>query len=175
MIHYNCDEHAQEYKRIARPEEHPAIHKPFVDWEWYFSRPGVEIARWLRDVFQEELPLIVADLLGMGDGRRIVCEGSLPAAGVAALAAPGQAVFLYATPALVREQYFARADKQDMLRLIERLSNPPRYKQNVLDCAVLAVDDVTTAQSLGIKALVRDEHTVLEDRVAEIERHFGLS
>jgi hypothetical protein len=177
MLHYNCDEHAVEYKKIASPEDHPATLRHFVDWEWYFGRPGAEIARWLTDVLAEQFSMAVLDLvkLGADAGRRVVCEGCLPPGAVKRVGGFHKAIFLYPERELLLDQYFARDDKQDMLRLIDQLSDPAQMKRNVLDCAaVLLDDDLARAESLGLRTLIRGRDTTPEMMLREIEEHFGL-
>jgi len=174
MVHYNCDEQAARYREWANPVDHPAILRPFLGWEWYFGRSGAELAAWLKEVFREQFPMTILDLLRLGSDRPIVCEGSFPAGALRQVAPPERIVFLYPEPELLREQFFAREDKQDLLQLILRLSDPERFKQAVLDCAMPSPTEIGAVEALGIKTLHRNRNTSTAAMLAQLEAHFGL-
>jgi len=174
MVHYNCDEQAAQYREWANPADHPAILKPFLGWEWYFGRSGAELASWLSEVLREQFPMTLVDLLRLGSRQPVVCEGIFPADVLRRIAPPGRTAFIYPEPELLREQYFAREDKQDMLRLIDQLSDPSRFRQNVLDCAMPSPVEIASAEALGIKILYRKRGSDPAEMLAQLEAHFGL-
>ena len=54
MKAYSVDDHTFAYQKKANPQDHPAILRHFVDWEWYFLGRGNDREQWLNSVFEEE-------------------------------------------------------------------------------------------------------------------------
>ena len=91
------------------------------------------------------------------------------------ITAPGKAIFLFAVEDTIRDVFFRRDDKQDVLGVINTLADPEKTRHNVLDmvCAHTA-QKLDQVRSAGWKYLIRDSQVGLDESVAAVEEHFGL-
>jgi len=77
---------------------------------------------------------------------------------------------------MIKSGFFARADKQDMLGAISTLSDPAKTREHVLELACAASARARAeAEAAGVKVLVRNAETDLQETLTEVEQHFELS
>ena len=176
MTTYYTDDLFQQHKAIATPAKQPAMLRHFIDFEWFFNRPVPEYSRWLMDAAAEEMGMVVADLLRAPNDKPIVVDTHCCPDLLRRIAAPNHVVFLVAQPERCRREYFNREDKQDMYRCIQRMSDPARTLNNVLDTIEhVARQEYESALAGGLPCLTRDDGTVLEHRLRLVEEIFKLA
>ncbi len=175
-LHYNADERITQHKTLANPVEQPALCRYFEDWEAYFGQPLNEYSRWLRAVQDESMSMIIVDLLKISQHQKVIFEGLLDIEAVKSLADYQRIVFLGATAEVIRDSYFDREDKGDMLSLIETLSDPEGIYKKVLDLVVGDSErDLARARQAGLKVFMRDKNSSITGILQKVQSHFGLS
>lgn len=76
---------------------------------------------------------------------------------------------------VIRDDFFTRADKQDMLKCINNLSNPQKATENMfLSIEYSLASDLKEIKNSGFKWFNRGENTSWEEVRKEIEQHFNL-
>ncbi|OWR30388.1 hypothetical protein CDO73_10725 [Saccharibacillus sp. O23] len=172
--HYNADERTWPHKQIANEQEQPALCRKFDDWEQYFARPVPEYARWLHDTQREAIDMCIMELIAAAEKGPVIFEGHAPIEVARRLAPRERIVYLHADEAIVRRDYFGRADKDDMLNLIRSLSDPEAILENIY--ATVAFGNLAVlrqAEEAGLKIWRRETDGSAEQTIEEIERHFG--
>lgn len=175
---YHQEDMLAEHRQAASPEDHPALCAPFQGWEWFFTRPLDEYMQALLDADREYFEMVVLEAVRQSARAPVVMDGFL-------LDDPGLAlrlsdyhrsVFLFADEELIRHGFFDRADKQDLVAVINALRDPVRTREHVLDmvCALNA-HQRAKAKAAGVKVIVRSRETSLPAMVAAVEEHFGLA
>ncbi|WP_339218558.1 hypothetical protein [Paenibacillus sp. FSL H8-0332] len=95
MNFYSSDEHTFEYKQLANPQDHPAILRYFVDWEWYFLGQGNDRNQWLVSAAEESIEFILLELLQMGNSKPIIVDTDIAPEFLKSIADTRQIVYLY--------------------------------------------------------------------------------
>lgn len=108
MSVYSSDDHTFEYKQLANPQDHPAILRYFVDWEWYFLGQGNDRNQWLVSAAEESVEFTLLALLQMGKGKPIVVDTDIAPEFLRAIAGDERMVYVYAEDELIRRDYFNR-------------------------------------------------------------------
>jgi cytidylate kinase len=176
MVLYNCDEHAGECRQVACHQDYPAIKRHFVDSEDYFNRPLDEFAGWLHDLFDEQFHMVVLDALKLAENHRVVVEGHYAPSAASRLSTYNHCLFLFAEPQVQRDSYFAREDKQDMLREIRTLKDPERIIETIHQTsAVLTERSLAEVKTIGLKYMIRTASTTMDEMIAFAEKHFELA
>lgn len=176
LLYYNADNMYHEHRKLAIPTEQPAMCHHFADAETYFSRPVDEYVRWLCDINHEELSMIVCDLIRLAEKGPVILEGHFAPDLINPLTQYRKAVFLYAQEDIIRKDYFAREDKAMMLEAIQKLTEPEKIVEHVLDVTVeLSRRHLKIAERSGVRYLVRDSKRTIEDTLQAIEQHFALN
>lgn len=174
---YHSEDFFHEHKKAASPQDHPALHAPFHGWEWYFSRPLEEYIRAIEDSGHEQFRMVVLDLVRIAADSAVVADTFfLDPQLVGRLTDNHRSVFLYADEETIRRGFFARADKQDLCQVLDTLANPAGTREHCLDvtCA-LSARRQEAAEAAGVKVLVRDGQTDLQETLSAVEVHFGLA
>lgn len=96
MSVYSSDDHTFEYKQLANPQDHPAILRYFVDWEWYFLGQGNDRNQWLVSAAEESVEFTLLALLQMGKGKPIVVDTDIAPEFLRAIAGDERMVYVYA-------------------------------------------------------------------------------
>ena len=175
FIPYLSETLFQEHKALACPDDHPVMLQPFLGW--WFNRPVDEYAAAIEDADRERFEMVVADLLRLsGEGTVVVDAFFADPAVLQHITEPEKVIFLFATDDTVRDVFFARDDKQDVLGVINTLADPEKARRNVLDgvCDHTA-QKLEQVRAAGWKYLVRDSQVSLDDTLAAVEEHFGLA
>lgn len=176
MMAYSVDDHAFDYQLKANPQDHPAILRHFVDWEWYFLGRGNDRQQWLNSVFEESVEFTVLDLLQMGKDAPIVVDAFMEPEFLQAVSDYNRIVFLFAQDDRIRSQYLDRDHLRGMEDLFPQLSEPERARHETLENVVRASNYyLNQVQRHNVQYFVRDSSTTKEDMLGRIERHFHLS
>ena len=86
-----------------------------------------------------------------------------------------KSIFLYADENTIRNSFFARADKQDVLGVINTLSDPVKTREHVLEMVCKhSARKRAEAKAAGARFLVRNGATDLQESLIAVEQHFGL-
>lgn len=174
---YHSEDLFQKHKELASPEDHPAMHAPFHGWEWFFNRPLEEYIRAIEDSGREQFGMVVLDLVRISADSRVVADTFFLDPELASgLTDNDRSVFLYADEETIRKGFFERADKQDLCQVLDTLADPVRTREHCLDvtCA-LSARRQEAAEAAGVKVLLRDGRTDLQDTLRSAEIHFGLA
>lgn len=172
---YSSDEHTLDYQKKANAQDHPAILRHFVDWEWYFLGRGNDRGQWLNSVFEESVEFIILDLLQMGKESPIVVDTFLDADFLKTIAEPNHIAYVFAEDDLIRSGYLDRDHLRGMERLFPTLSDPQRARSETLDIVVQASNHyLQQAKQHNVQCFRRTAATTKEDMLGRLERHFGL-
>jgi 2-phosphoglycerate kinase len=165
-----------EHKKAASPEDHPTLFAPFHGWEWFFNRPVDEYMKAIMDADREHFEMVILDLVRISADTKVVVDGHmLDPLLVTRLTEHNKSVFLFADEETIRDSFFARADKQDLLGVINTLSNPAKTRQHVLEMVCkLSARKRAEAETAGAKVLVRHGETDLQETLRAVEGHFGV-
>jgi 2-phosphoglycerate kinase len=174
---YHPEDLFHEHKQAASPEDHPALFAPFHGYEWFFNRPLEDYIKALEGNFREQLEMVILDLVKLNAGSKVVVEGCLLDPWlVSRLTEHNKCLFLYADEEVIRNGFFARKDKQDLLDVINTLNDPGKTHEHVLDVSCAASTRARAeAEAAGVKVLVRNAETDLQETLTEVEQHFGLA
>jgi 2-phosphoglycerate kinase len=174
---YHSEDLFDEHKRAASPEDHPALHAPFLGWERFFNRPLEEYIKGIEDSGREQFGMVVLDLVRMSADTRVVADAFfLDPQWAGRLTGNHRSVFLYADEQTIRSGFFARADKEDLCQVLDTLADPAGTREHCLDvtCACSARRR-HAAEAAGVRMLVRDGQTDLQETLAAVEAHFRLA
>lgn len=181
MVLYNWDEKYAEFQSLADPIEQPAFSQrtEFTSWEEYFMRPVEEYSDWLKACFREQTGMVLADLLitvGRDKDKKVIVDGFFTVEELKKISDYTRVVFLLATQDVVRNDYFSREEKKDMLDCIMGLKDPQAALENVFRTMEYESDQFEkNVFESGFKFFVRETlGGEPSTRIAEIEKHFGL-
>lgn len=177
FVPYHSEDHFHEHKKAASPEDHPTLLAPFHGWEWFFNRPIDEYIQAIEDSGREQFEMVLLDLVKMAADSKVVADVFfLDPRQAEHLAEGNRSIFLYADEETIRRGNFERADKQDLVAVINTLADPGKTREHVLDvtCA-LSARKRAEAEEAGMKVLVRSIETDLYETLAVVERNFGLA
>jgi hypothetical protein len=177
FVPYHPEDHFGEHKKAASPEENPSLLAPFHGWEWFFNRPIDEYIKAINDSGREQFEMVLLDLVKMSADSKVVADVFFLDPRLAErLTEYKRSIFLYADEEVIRRGFFARADKQDLLRVINSLAEPVKTREYVLDVTcTLSARKQAEAEAAGMKVLVRNTGTDLQETLAVVEKHFGLA
>ncbi len=176
MVPYSSDDHVFEYQKKANPQDHPAILRHFVDWEWYFLGRGNDREQWLNNMFDESIEFVLLDLLQMGKDKPIIVDTFMEPEFLKTIADHNRIVYVFAEDDLIRTGYFKRDHLSGMEGLFPTLSDPQRARNDTLDNVVRASNHyLQKAKQHGLKYFIRDASTNKEDMLYRIEKHFQLT
>jgi len=165
------------HKKAASPEDHPSLLAPFHGWEWFFNRPIGEYIQGIEDNGHEHFEMVVLDLVKMNAWSKVVVDGFLLDPWLLKrLTEHNKIIFLYSDEETIRKGFFARADKQDLLGVINTLSDPAHTRKHILRMVYEhSARKQAEAEAAGFKVIVRNGESNLQETLATIEKHFGLT
>lgn len=177
LLAYHPEDHYGQHKQLACKQDHPTMLRPFLGWEWFFNRPIDEYASAIIDTDREYMEMVVLDAIKLSETRTVVVDAhSLEPDFVRRIAAPDKAIFLFADESTLRQAFFAREDKQDVLGVIDTLADPAKTREHVLDVACeVSARKLEQVKASGLRYVVRDGTSTIEDTLGLVEEHFGLS
>jgi 2-phosphoglycerate kinase len=173
---YHPEDLVDAHKQVASPEDHPALLAPFQGWEWFFNRPIDEYIQGIEAGGREQFEMVVLDLIRQHGQSPVVVEGVLLDPWLLKrLTLHHKAIFLFADEETIRKGFYARADKQDLLEVIQTLNDPAHTREHVLQMVCQhAAQKRSAAEAEGFTVLVRTGETSLPETLATVEKHFGL-
>jgi hypothetical protein len=177
LLAYHPEDHFQQHKELACEQDHPTMLRAFLGWEWFFNRPMDEYASAIVDTDRELIEMVVLDAIKLSETTTVVVDAHMLAPGVAKqIMAPAKVIFLFADQTTLREGFFAREDKQDVLGIINTLTDPAKTREHVLDVACeVSARKLDQVKASGLRYVIRDGTSTVEDTLGLVEEHFGLS
>lgn len=177
FLAYHPEDHYQQHKHLACEQDHPAMLRPFLGWEWFFNRPVDEYASAIIDADRERFEMVVLDAIKLSETTTVVVDGHMLEPRVAKrITAHDKAIFLFADQSTIRNAFFAREDKNDVLGIINTLADPRETRGHVLDVVgEVSARKIEQAEASGHRYIIRDGTSSVEDTLRHVEEHFGLS
>lgn len=184
MAHYSSDEMRGRHFAAAEAQYQPCMKRPDAD------RLSVEQAwQWERDIVREFTPMMIADLMQLsGMHRHIVCEGDIDMEILFRTIDRRHIFCLLVVPELFQREFFQRPDHIHMIDNIQRRADLSQGEKDekIAELKILAgVEDAASKDGAvvvplavvqsGIPYYIRNERSTMEDMMAKIEAHFGLT
>ena len=175
IVLYNWDERFPKHKEISDPNYQPYMNKEFSSWEEYFGRPPREYSESIRKSILEQVEIATIELISLSKNGKIIVDGIFPLSVLKNISSRDRVVFLMAEMNTIRNDFLARADKQDMLKCINNLSNPQKASENMfLSIEYSLASDLKEIKESGFKWFNRGEHPNWKEIREGIEQHFNL-
>ena len=171
---YHCDDYFDKHLKLATPEEQPAFYRlRDMSWDDLWMRPVVEQVAHEVEIYREQFPMILADLLKLPSDKPILVEGAalLPELVVAVMSRQNQAFYLVPTPEFQWRTY----KKRPWIRgILDQCRDPKQAFRNWMERDVGFGEYVAeTAVTLNLPVIhVDDTHTIAEN-AAQVASHFG--
>ncbi|SMF88861.1 hypothetical protein SAMN05661091_4435 [Paenibacillus uliginis N3/975] len=173
---YSSDDQTFNYQQKANPQDHPAILRHFVDWEWYFLGKDNDRNQWLNTAFEESVEFIILDLLQMGSEKPIIVDTDIAPDFLKSIADNNRIAYVFAEDDLIRTDYFKRDHVKGMEDIFPTLSEPERAKTETLNNIVKTSNHyLLQAKQHGVQYFIRNTSTTKEEMLSKIEKHFGLA
>jgi hypothetical protein len=173
---YNCDDafarHAQEISAEQQPTFYKVTH---MTWEELWMRPVEVLLEDVLQVYGEEWPMIVDDLLSLPADRPMIAEGAalMPELVAPAMARPEQAIWVIPSEGFQRAHYPARG--KWVRDIVRQCSNPAQALRNWMDRDVAFARLIARqAERLGLALLTVDGSHTIEQNALLIEQHFCI-
>src|SRR5512133_1785392 len=139
---YRCDEAFYRHLDQITPDEQPVFYRVMhLSSEALWMRPVAQQVEETIEIYHEEFPLILADLLALPLDRPILAEGAalMPDLVAPLLADPRRGMWVVPSPEFQRHHYEQRDWWRDVVR--ER-SHPPHALEHWMQCERLVAREV---------------------------------
>lgn len=172
---YHCDEAYEHHMSIITPEQQPIFSKLSIlsgDALWMRS-PSQQISEEIQ-LYQEEFPLILTDLLALPKTAPVLVEGNalLPHLLAPLLTTSHQALWMVAVPEFQMKHYAQREWAQE---IVATCTHPEQAFANWMQRDISFAAYVTQqAQVFGLPFLQVDGSHSLEENIKMVERHFQV-
>jgi hypothetical protein len=144
-------------------------------WVEYFGRPPREYAGAIRASIREQVEIAIVELLSLSTTGNIIVDGIFPVSVLKHISSKDRVVFLMADMPAIRQDFLTRADKQDMLKCINRLRNPQQATENMFrSIEYFLASDLNDIKASGFKWFCRGENPNWDEIREGIEQHFNL-
>lgn len=165
-----------EHIKYANEKYQPAMTYKPSDFNKFFNRPVKEYSKWLIDTVYEQAEMAIIDLIKMSKNQKIIADVIIPVEYLLKIADYNQVILLVASPEMIRDHYFDRADKRDVYDCIMSMPNPNQTLENVKNALTYDSSRLSYKQfcDSGFKYIKRNEHSTIEDTFKIIEKHFDL-
>lgn len=172
---YRGDDTYEHHASIATPEQYPTFSKiTRLSSDAFWMRPLAQQLSEKIQSYQEEFPLIMADLLTFSKTKPVVAEGTALLPGLVAplLSSPHQAIGLVPTPEFQVKCYLQRMWVKE---LVAKATYPEHtfalwMQRNVHFAAYVAQE----ALAHDLLAIQVDGSRSLEEQMLMVEQHFQL-
>src|SRR5512133_3459868 len=171
---YRCDEAFYRHLNQITPDEQPVFYQVMhLSSEDLWMRPVAQQVEETIEIYREEFPLILADLLALPLDRPILAEGAalMPDLVAALLADPRRGMWVVPSPEFQRHHYKQRDWWWDVVR---ECSDPRQafehWRQRDSQFALQVAE---LAQVRGFGLLRVDGQTSLAENAALVEAHYG--
>ena len=178
---YHTDDNRAKHCKNADPRFQPALCRDVPD---YWALDPKDALQWEADIVREFTPMVIADLVQLAvkyDG--VICEGDIDIDAVVPIATHTVTISNYGRP----YDFFDRPEQHRMLEDIrnrndlsdeekeERIRNAYRIVGAEPDGSNKHVHEISRETLLyGVKQIIRDDATTVEQTVAKIEEYFEL-
>ncbi len=174
---FDFGRYIQDYQRAGSFHDHPALLRPFIDWDWFFNRPMEVYAKWLTDFNHEVAEWAIVDLLKLPTHPPVLAEQDFADAGLLSrISVHRRIAFLFADDELIERELLARTDHEPISRVIrEHTKDPVTFEKNVIAVAT-ELSHRIQAQAIreGHLVHVRSKNDPSQDFLRLVEEHFGL-
>jgi hypothetical protein len=172
---YKADDAYVRHAQVVTHERQPTFYRlVHFSPEELWMRPVEEQVADARQLYLEEFPMIVDDLLALPTSRPILAEGAalLPECVAPLLLEPHSAIWIVPTPEFQVEHYARRAWAQEVVRTC---SSPQQAFQNWMQRDIWFATHVEqAARDLIMRTIVVDGTCSLIENRALVEHHFQL-
>ena len=173
---YDMDERFPFHQQLSDPEHQPAMNQQFRDADEFFGRSVEEYRSWLIHNTREQLDFILLDLVRAAADHPVICDCHLTLEQADRMTDPSRIVYLIREPKDNVEEYCARPDHQPFSRWIHSATD---YEQAKATCDktlyTLNKDMYDNVKHSKYFWLERDPARTVEETVALVEKHFGLT
>ncbi len=175
FTYYNCDEAYSSHVSRCRPELQPIMTKvKQLSLDELFSRPVDQQVIETIQFYQEEFEFIREDVKSLSSSQPILVEGAalLPHLVAPFLGTTNQGIWIIPTPSFQKEKY----SKRDWIQsILEQCRNPTQSFENWMDRDIAFAQCIhQEAADQGLKVMVTDGGTTIEENAALVEAHFQL-
>lgn len=175
MTIYRCDDAFPDHAQIVDPDTHPTFHRLInLNTDDLWLRPVTQQISEEIELYREEFPLILDDLLALPSDSPIIAEGAalLPDVLAPLDIAPQRMLWMVPSEAFQREHYEKREWRHDILR---DSSDPDRAWQNWMSRDAGFAREVTwQAKDHGLRSITVDGTRSLDDNDNLVRTHFNL-
>lgn len=174
--YYNCDAAYHDHLKRCRPEDHPIMTKlKDLSLDDIFSRPVDQQVKETIKFYQEEFEFILEDITSIPSSKPILIEGAalLPEVVSPIHQTKNHGVWIIPTAKFQVEQY----SKRDWLQtILKECRNPKQAFENWMNRDIAFAQNINKdAQDKGLKLIVVDGSTIVEENLAVVEEHFQLT
>lgn len=168
---YSWDERFSQHRAISDPYYQPYMNKEFSSWEEYFGRPPRQYSEAIRNSIYEQVEIAIVELISLAKNGKIIVDGIFPLSVIKKISSKNRAVFLMAEIEAIRNDFFTRADKKDMLECLNRLNNPQKSTENMfLSIEYSLAKDLEEIKASGFKWFIRGDKPDWMKIREEVER-----
>lgn len=176
FTYYNCDEAYHNHLKRCRSELHPIMTKlKDLSLNDIFSRPVDQQVKEVIKFYHEEFEFILEDITSISLNKPILVEGAalLPENVSPLLHTKNHGAWLIPTAKFQVEQY----SKRDWIQsILEECRTPKQSFENWMNRDIEFAHFINKdAQDRGLKIIVVDGSTTLEENLAIVEEHFKLT
>lgn len=186
MYHYNSDEMRLKHFKNANYIEQPALKRYVPDMN---ELSKDDLKEWEVGIVREMTPMIIADLIELsGKYEKIVYEGDIDTQSVISLINHNRIIYLSVCDRITKQNFFNRPDRIHMIENIQNRTDISEHekeevilKMHEFACGVeiKPEDDIVKTpievSKFGVKQYIRDDNSTVDEMMALIEKHFGLS
>lgn len=173
--YYKCDDAYEGHMKKGQTELHPVMTKlKALSMNEIFSRPVEQQVEDTMKIYHEEFQLIMEDITSISSDKPILVEGAalLPVNVSPLLFAKNNGIWITPTAAFQVEQYSKRSWIQHIL---EECQDPDQSFENWMNRDIKFAQIINQdAQNRGLKTVVVDGGSTLEENAAIVEEHFGI-
>jgi len=182
MIFCGENYHAEVSDLVATPDAQPDIcyMKTLTDWRAFVTRPPQEYARWIRSVGREAAEFEVAQLISIGQERKVIADTNIPVDILKEISDYHHVAVMLSPQSMSVQRFFDRSDpeKQFLLRVIESCDDPDAVMENYRQglAMINSRERYEEFANSGFFTVVReDTQEDTKEAVCDIlAKHFGL-
>jgi hypothetical protein len=168
---------------IATPETHPDLcyNKLLTDWKEFVTRSPEEYERWIYSVGREAAEFEVAELLSLGQDRKVIVDTNIPLDILKEISDENHVAVMLCPESMSVERFFDRSDpeKQFLLQVIDSCENSATVMENYRKGLALInsrahYDEYANS---GFFTVIREDNGIdtRKEICDKIARHFGLT
>lgn len=183
MVQCGENYHMAVSDRVAEPAIQPNLcyMRTMSGWEEFVKRPPEEYARWIRGGSEEVVGFEVAQLIALGQDRRVIVDTNIPLDMLHRISDERHVAVMLSPQSMSVERFFDRSDpeKQFLLRVIEGCEHPDEVMANFREGIRLVNSPEVYREyaNSGFFTLVRHEGDgdTHEQTLRKLAEHFALT